>query len=60
MPSGAAYPGDLLAVALPNIGVQVSDKKHKRFKRENTAARLQFTKELKEMVEALTLSLIHI
>ena len=54
MPSGAAYPGDLLAVALPNIGVQVSDKKHKRFKRENTAARLQFTKELKEMVEALT------
>ena len=27
MPSGAAYPGDLLAVALPNIGVQVSDKK---------------------------------
>ena len=24
MPSGAAYPGDLLAVALPNIGVQVS------------------------------------
>ena len=54
MPSGAAYPGDLLAVDLPNIGVQVSDKKHKRFKRENTAARLQFTKELKEMVEALT------
>ena len=54
MPSGAAYPGDLLAVGLPNIGVQVSDKKHKRFKRENTAARLQFTKELKEMVEALT------
>lgn len=53
-PAGAAYPGDLLAVALPNIGVQVSDKKHKRFKRENTAARLQFTKELKEMVEALT------
>ena len=49
MPSGAAYPGDLLAVALPNIGVQVSDKKHKRFKRENTAARLQFTKELKEI-----------
>ena len=54
LPSGAAYPGDLLDVALPNIGVQVSDKKHKRFKRENTAARLQFTKELKEMVEALT------
>ncbi len=28
--------------------------KHKRFKRENTAARLQFTKELKELVAALT------
>lgn len=53
MPSGAAYPGDWLAVALPNIGVHVSDKKYKRFKRDSAAARQQFTAELREMVETL-------
>ena len=53
MPSGAAYPGDQIAVALPNAGIHVEDKNYKRFKRENEAARAQFTAELREMVNAL-------
>ena len=53
MPSGAAYPGDLLAVGLPNIGIHVEDKNYKRFKRESEAARAQFTAELREMVNTL-------
>ncbi len=53
MPSGAAYPGDRIAVALPNLGIHVEDKSYKRFKRENKAAREQFTAELRELVAAL-------
>ncbi len=53
MPSGAAYPGDRLAVLLPNLGVHVEDKDYKRFKRENKDARAQFTAELREMVGVL-------
>ena len=53
MPSGAEYPGDQIAVALPNLGVHVADGKYKRFKREDEAARAQFIAELREMVAAL-------
>lgn len=53
MPSGAEYPGDQIAVALPNVGIHVEDKNYKRFKRENEAARTQFIAELREMVNAL-------
>ncbi len=53
MPSGAAYPGDAVAVAIPNAGVHLADKNYKRFKRENSEARAQFTAELREMVETL-------
>ncbi len=53
MPSGAAYPGNKIAVALPNVNIHVSDKKYKRFKRESEDGRRQFTAELREMVQTL-------
>ena len=53
MPSGAAYPGDLLAMGLPNIGIHVEEKNYNRFKRESEAGRTQFIAELREMVNTL-------
>lgn len=53
MPSGGPYPGNQVAVVLPNLGIHVSDRNYKRFRREDAAARAQFTAELREMVDAL-------
>lgn len=56
MPSGATYPGDFTAVALPNIGIHVQDtgeKAYKRFHRQSETGRKQFIKELKDMVQTL-------
>lgn len=54
MPSGAAYPGDLPAVVLPNLGIHLKDGNYPRFKREDEAGRKQFLLELHEMVDSLS------
>lgn len=53
MPNGAAYPGDLAAVVLPNIGIHLKDGLYPRFKRENEESRRQFLIELQDMVHTL-------
>lgn len=51
MPSGAAYPGDALAVALPNLGIHVKDSDYKRFKREDEAGRNALINELRGIID---------
>lgn len=53
MPSGGAYPGDWLCVALPNLGVQVKDNQYSRFLRGAENARTAFCGELRDVIDAL-------
>lgn len=53
MPSGAQYPGKTVAVALPNLGIHVSDHNYKRFKRTDPNGRKEFIQELTEIVNTL-------